>query len=69
MHEDAAELAVLDVYSHDPVKGHALIPFVHDEQLAWYFFDLFDAEPFRFWRFQSDPDETRRPVTARQRGE
>lgn len=69
MHEDAAELAGLDIYSHDPVKGQVLIPFVHEEQLAWYVYDLFDADPCRFWRFQSDPDETRRPVTTRQRGE
>jgi hypothetical protein len=69
VHEDAAEMASLDVYSYDPVRGQALIPFVHDDQLAWYIFDLFDADPFRFWRFQTDPDETRRPVTARQRGE
>src|SRR5262249_23670757 len=69
VHEDAAEMAGLDIYSYDPIRGQALIPFVHDEQLAWYIFDLFDADPFRFWRFQTDPDETRRPVTARQRGE
>ena len=69
VHEDATELAGLDVYSFDPIRGQALIPFVHDDQLAWYIFDMFDSDPFRFWRFQSDPDETRRPVTARQRGE
>lgn len=69
MQEDAAELAALDVYSHDVVKGQALIPFVHDEQLAWYIFDLFEGDPFHFWRFQSDPEETRRPLTSRQRGE
>lgn len=69
MHEDAAELAALDIYTHDPIKGQVLIPFVHEEQLAWYVFDLFDPDPCRFWRFQSDPDETRRPVTIRQRGE
>ena len=69
MEDDVAELAALDVYTHDPIKGQALIPFVHDDQLAWYIFDLFEADPFRFWRFQSDPEETRRPLTTRQRGE
>ena len=29
---------------------------------------IFDPQPFRFWRFQSDPDDTRRPVTPRQHG-
>jgi hypothetical protein len=62
------ELHDLDIYSLEPLQGQALVPFVHDDQLAWYIFDLFDSQPFRFWRFQSDPDETRRPLTARQKG-
>jgi hypothetical protein len=64
----AAELEVLDVFSLDPVRGQALIPFVHEDQLAWYIFDLFDPKPFRFWRFQTDPEDTRRPITSRQQG-
>jgi hypothetical protein len=68
MQDAAHELAVLDIYSLDPVQGTALVPFVHDGQLAWYIFNLFDTDPFRFWRFQTDPDDTRRPVTARQHG-
>jgi hypothetical protein len=62
----AEELAELDVYSLDPLKGQALVPFVHDEQLAWYIFDLFDAEPIRAWRYQSDPEHTRRKLPALQ---
>ena len=65
---DADELLALDIQPLDPVHGQALVPFVHEEQLAWYVFDLFDPQPFRFWRFQSDPDDTRRPVTPRQHG-
>jgi uncharacterized protein DUF2203 len=68
LHDAAEELQALDVYTLDPVQGLALVPFVHDEQLAWFIFDLFDSQPFRFWRWQSDPDETRRPVTAMQQG-
>ena len=64
----ADELLALDIQPLDPVRGQALVPFVHEEQLAWYVFDLFDPQPFRFWRFQSDPDDTRRPVTPRQHG-
>jgi hypothetical protein len=56
------ELHSLDVYCLDPNQGLALIPFVHDKQLAWYVYDLFDAEPLRCWRFHSDPLETRRPL-------
>ena len=62
------ELQALDVYALDPIRGQALVPFVHDEQLAWYIFDVYDANPFRFWRFQSDPEETRRPITSKQHG-
>ena len=68
LHDAAEELEALDVYTFDPIQGLALVPFVHDDQLAWFIFDVFDSQPFRFWRFQSDPDETRRPVTARQQG-
>jgi len=62
------ELQEMDIYTLDPIQGQALVPFVHNDQLAWYVFDLFDAHPLRFWRFQSDPDDTRRPVTAMQKG-
>lgn len=68
MHEAAAELSAMDIYSLDPVQGTAQVPFVQDEQLAWYIFNGFDTDPFRYWRFQSDPDDTRRPVTSRQHG-
>ena len=68
LQETIDELHALDVFSLDPTGGLALVPFVHDEQLAWYVFDLFDSQPFRFWRFQSDPDDTRRPVTSQQKG-
>jgi hypothetical protein len=66
--EAAGELEELDVFTLDPVRGQALIPFVQEEQLAWYIFDLFDNKPFRFWRFQTDPDDTRRPITPTQQG-
>jgi hypothetical protein len=59
----ARELAELDVVSVDPMQGTALVPFVQDDQLAWYVFDLFDAGHYRFWRFQSDPESTRRRLT------
>jgi hypothetical protein len=66
LREAIEELEALDVYCLDPIGGQALVPFVHDEQLAWYIFDLFDSSYFRSWRYQSDPDETRRKLTAHQ---
>src|SRR5262249_3441358 len=32
------ELHTLDIYCLDPVRGEAIIPFVHDNQLAWFIF-------------------------------
>ncbi len=67
--EDAAdELQELDIFSLDPLQGTALIPFVHKDELAWYIFDLFDSRPLSFWLFQSDPEDTRRPITSMQKG-
>ena len=58
-----AELNALDVFSIDPVRGEAVVPFVHGEQLAWYLFDLFDEEDhLRHWRYHEDPLETRRLI-------
>jgi hypothetical protein len=60
------ELSELNVYPHDPGQGVALVPFIQDDQSAWYVFDLFDSQPIRSWRYQSDPEETRRALTAPQ---
>jgi hypothetical protein len=60
------ELCELNVYPVDPGRGMALVPFLQDNQWAWYVFDLFDSQPIRSWRYQSDPDGTHRPLTAPQ---
>ncbi len=60
--EALAELEALDIYLLDPLAGQALIPFVHEENLAWYVYDAFDPEPLRYWRYHSDPLDTRRPI-------
>ena len=62
LQETLKELHSLDVECLDPIRGQALIPFEHDKQLAWFLFDLFDSEPLRFWRYQDDPSDTRRPL-------
>jgi hypothetical protein len=61
-YEALAELEALDIYCLDPIEGLALMPFVHDDELAWYFFELFDTEPLRYWRYHRDPLDERRPV-------
>ncbi len=66
-HDNAGrELAALDIVPLDEIGGTALVPFVQDDQLAWFVFDLFEANHYRFWRFQSDPETTRRRLTAAQ---
>ena len=62
------ELSELNVQPHDPGQGVALVPFIQDNQSAWYVFDLFDSQPIRSWRYQSDPDGARRALTAPQVG-
>ncbi len=62
------ELQGLDVYCLDAVGGQALIPFVNDDQLAWFVYDLFEADHLRYWRYQSDPLETRRPIAEASEG-
>ena len=67
--EAAEELADLDVFCLDPGEGQALVPFLYDDQLAWYLFDLFDEhKPLRYWRFDSDPTETAPPDHAAAKG-
>jgi hypothetical protein len=57
-----AELEAVDVFCLEPSRGQALVPFIHEDELAWYVYDLFESKPFRFWRFHSDPLDTRRPI-------
>ena len=58
------ELRELNVHPHDPGQGMALVPLIQDKQAAWYIFDLFDSQPIRSWRYQSDTGETPRVPTA-----
>ena len=52
------ELSELNVHPLDPGRGMALVPFIQDNQPAWYVFNLFDSQPIRSWRYQSDANET-----------
>ncbi|MFO0881433.1 MAG: DUF2203 family protein [Gemmataceae bacterium] len=61
-----AELEAIDVHLVDATRGLALIPFIHDDQQAGFIFDLFDSQPIRSWRYDSDPEEMRRKVSAAQ---
>ncbi len=56
------ELAQIDVFLLDPVNGLALMPFRNENDLAWYYIDLFEPEVFAGWRFHDDPIEVCRPI-------
>jgi hypothetical protein len=61
-HEAIHELNALDVYSVDPARGLAMIPFKKGNSLAWYVLDLFAQQGLVGWRLHSDPMDTRRPL-------
>jgi len=64
-HDDALkELRSLGITSLDPIRGQVLFPFLHRKKLAWFLFDLFDETPLRFWRYQDEPVDVRRPINA-----
>lgn len=58
----ADELHRLDIFCIDPLRGEGVIPFVHNDQLAWFIYDLFAPETLAHWRFHEDPLDQRRPV-------
>lgn len=60
--EALQELQQLGVYCQDPVRGQALLPFIHGHLLAWFVFDLFEKDSLHAWRYHGDPMETRRPI-------
>jgi hypothetical protein len=64
LHESIEELQSLGINCLDPLRGEALVPFITDEHLAWFIYDLFAEEPVRYWRFHTDPLEMRRPIEA-----
>ena len=57
------ELITFDVYTLDPLRGIALLPFKIGNELAWFVFDLFAPEGLDAWRFHTDPLSARRSMT------
>lgn len=62
--EAADELHALHIQCLDPARGEALVPFLHDDQVAWLVYDLFAPTDFVCWRYDNDPPETDRPMAA-----
>lgn len=66
--EAADELESIGGIPVDPAQGLLLLPFAHQDRLAWFIFDLFDPNPIRWWRYSEDPEDHRRPLTPAQSG-
>jgi hypothetical protein len=60
--EALQELQGLGVYCQNPIRGQALLPFIHGHLLAWFIFDLFEKDPLHAWRYHGDPMDARRPI-------
>ena len=56
------ELRALGINCLDPISGEALVPFATRERFAWFIYDLFAEQPLQYWRYHTDPPETRRPI-------
>src|SRR4029453_971359 len=55
LYEAFDELAAIDVHCLNPAQGLALIPFLREDALAWYVFDLFAPQGLEAWLFDSEP--------------
>jgi len=62
LNDDLHELQTMGVFCQDAVQGQALLPFVKEQLLAWFVFDLFAEPSLNAWRYHSDPDTMRRPL-------
>lgn len=61
--DSLTELHTLDVFCSDPLQGEAFIPFLQENKLAWFVFDLFgEPDHIKQWRYHDDPLEHRRPI-------
>ncbi len=60
--DDMEELVALDIYCTDPIRGEGVIPFVHEQKLAWYLYDLFAPDDLPHWRYHSDTADIQRPI-------
>ena len=63
--EDALrELHTLDLVCEDPIQGVVLYPIQYSRKPVWLIFDLFEPGYLRFWRYQDEGPEVRRPINA-----
>ncbi|NBR05552.1 MAG: hypothetical protein EBT92_07265 [Planctomycetes bacterium] len=66
--QDVAEFESMGMFVVSPENGIVAIPFIEEEQLAWFILELYHEDYVVGWRFQSDPLETRRAILPKHKG-
>ena len=62
LEEISTEMIAQSLYCVDPVTGISAVPFMKDQQLAWFIVDLFDENGISTWRLHTDPLDRRRTL-------
>jgi len=60
--QDVAEFESMGIFVVSPENAIIGIPFIEEDQLAWFILSLFEKDYLVGWRFQSDPQDTRRTI-------
>lgn len=60
--QDVAELESMGMFVVSPENAIVAIPFIEEEQLAWFILELYHENHVVGWRYQSDPLDTRRSI-------
>ena len=66
--QDVAELESMGMFVASPANGVVAIPFIEEEQLAWFILELYYEDHVVGWRYQSDPLDTRRAILPKHKG-
>ena len=66
--QDVAELESMVMFVASPANGVVAIPFIEEEQLAWFILELYYEDHVVGWRYQSDPLDTRRAILPKHKG-
>ncbi|MEN9672566.1 MAG: hypothetical protein RL553_831 [Planctomycetota bacterium] len=66
--QDVAELESMGMFVASPANGVIAIPFIEEEQLAWFILELYYEDHVVGWRYQSDPLDTRRAILPKHKG-
>lgn len=63
------ELLAIGVECLDPIQGGAAFPFLHENQVAWFIYHLYEGSQLRWWRYDTDSQDTRRAIRSDMKGD